>query len=169
MAKATRMLLSFFMGTSFCCLFLILLLYMAGSIPSWVEKGVQLLHEETGIAIELSGFSGNLWRDFSFKHLTLKLEGFNLNAENGHIRWQPKRLWRKTIVVESLKAEKLKLTFGGGDEEDSGPPNNIGLPFLCKRTPMFKNSLSPVAQSHCILPRSKWTMPIRTKHITLIF
>ena len=129
MAKAMRMLLSFFMGTLSVVFFLILLLYLAGSIPSWVEKGVQLLHEETGIAIELSGFSGNLWRDFSFTHLTLKLEGFNLNAENGHIRWQPKRLWRKTIVVESLKAQKLVLTFGGSDGEGAGPPTDIGLPF----------------------------------------
>ena len=130
--KIIRFLFSFMMSAIFVITFLMALLYMAGRIPSWVEKGVKMIHEETGLAVELVGFSGNLWQDFTFKRLTLQLEGFALAAENGRIRWQPQKLWRKTIDVEALEAQKLTLSFAGGNKENAGLPDHIGVPFPIK-------------------------------------
>jgi translocation and assembly module TamB len=60
--------------------------------------------------LKIEGLSGDIWRDFSIRRLTVRDEqGVWLDAANVHMRWRYGDLLRRRFTADSIEAQSIRL------------------------------------------------------------
>lgn len=100
---------------------------------SGLDTALRLAMDASAGAVRIDGARGRLIDTVHIDALHYRDEALQVNVDELELRWQPRQLWSRRVLVEHVRAARVEVIQHPGttstDEPPPSPPTTLEIPF----------------------------------------